>query len=455
MEEFKQLLSASYDICEKYELSEAGILSGCFQKMLQDELVNMGYIIACMDGEFDRKELYTIKTSFDLIYTEDMLRQKYNQNCEHRINFMNNVPDILKTIMRYEKKNYSVDMVCFLRDTRIVHKTFKQFGYQVIMSNSIRNKLQVEALEKFTSGILREILRFEEDIFDCIGADHSVADEFTVSTIIQLREINAMLKEIDEMVGLEEVKKEIRSLVNLLIIRKLREERGLKQPVMAMHLVFTGNPGTGKTTIARKMAEIYKCLGFLDKGHLVETDRAGMVAGYMGQTAGRVKELADKAMGGILFIDEAYTLAGHNSTDDYGQEAIDTLLKILEDSRDNLVVIVAGYPEPMEEFLNSNPGLRSRFNKFINFEDYTSAQLSDIFLKMCKSHDYELADDAHEDLHTAMNMMINKSLENFANAREVRNYFENVISRQAERIIKLGEGNIKTLLTIIKEDLMV
>jgi SpoVK/Ycf46/Vps4 family AAA+-type ATPase len=252
---------------------------------------------------------------------------------------------------------------------------------------------------------------------------------------------------------LEGVKKEIHNLVNFLMVRKLRETRGLKQVDMSNHLVFTGNPGTGKTTIARKMGEIYKILGILESGHMIETDRAGMVAGYMGQTAEKVTELVKKAMGGILFIDEAYTLSNYKVDGDFGQEAIDTLLKLMEDNRNNLVVIVAGYPEPMDKFLDSNPGLRSRFNKYIRFEDYSAKQLNDIFHLMCKEQDYIISKDAEDELLLIMGRMVASGKENFANAREVRNYFEQVVSRQANRIVKINDENMDTLITITKEDL--
>lgn len=277
----------------------------------------------------------------------------------------------------------------------------------------------------------------------------SVVQVYADSTV-QLREL---LEEIDGMIGLDGVKREIHNLVNLLQVQKMRESRGLKYPVMSNHLVFTGNPGTGKTTVARKIAKIYRCLGILERGHLIETDRAGMVAGYMGQTAEKVNELAEKAMGGILFIDEAYTLSNYKMEGDFGQEAIDTLLKIMEDKRDNLVVIVAGYPEPMEKFLDSNPGLRSRFNKHIQFEDYSVSQLNEIFHLMCDSQDYKIADDAESELLLNIGQMVAGSKENFANAREVRNYFEQVVSRQANRIMEHSGEDMDYLITIEKEDL--
>jgi SpoVK/Ycf46/Vps4 family AAA+-type ATPase len=204
----------------------------------------------------------------------------------------------------------------------------------------------------------------------------------------QDRELKELMNELDHLTGLSGVKENLKNLINVIRIRKLREKMGLSQTGMSLHLVFSGNPGTGKTTVARLLAKIDKALGVVSQGQLVEVDRAGLVEGYMGQTAQKTQEVIDSAIGGILFIDEAYTLTAGKDEKDFGKEALDTLLKRMEDNRDNLIVIVAGYTELMEEFVNSNPGLKSRFNKNIFFKDYTGDELYKIFESMCKKQEY-------------------------------------------------------------------
>ena len=258
-------------------------------------------------------------------------------------------------------------------------------------------------------------------------------------------------KELDELIGLTQVKDEVHSLANFVKLQKQREKQGLKTPKMSYHLVFTGSPGTGKTTVARIVARIYKDLGVLKKGHTVETDRSGLVANYVGQTATKTNAIVDSALNGVLFIDEAYALVPQNPSQDYGQEAISTLLKRMEDDRDKLVVIIAGYTNEMKRFIDSNPGLQSRFNRYINFPDYTSAELTDIFKMYMKKNQYTLAPDAESYLKERFDYVVAHKDRNFGNARFARNVFEKSIQQQANRLAE--QTNLtKTQLTELTID---
>lgn len=259
-------------------------------------------------------------------------------------------------------------------------------------------------------------------------------------------------KELDSLIGLTSVKKEIQTLTNFIKIQQEREKQGLKSSSLSYHCVFTGNPGTGKTTVARIVADIYKELGVLRKGHLVETDRAGLVAEYVGQTAVKTNKIIDSALDGVLFIDEAYSLVSDNSTD-YGKEAIATLLKRMEDDRDRLVVILAGYTKEMQDFINTNLGLQSRFNRYIEFPDYTAEELYQIFELNMKKFDYRLADGAKEQLMQYFEQAVANKDKNFGNGRFVRNVFEKTLERQANRLASISNLTTEQLTEITIEDL--
>ncbi len=276
-------------------------------------------------------------------------------------------------------------------------------------------------------------------------------NEKTEADTPEREDIETLQKELDGYIGLENVKKEVRNLINIAQIYQKRRENGLPTADMSLHMVFSGNPGTGKTMIARLMARVYHSLGILSKGQLVEVDRSGLVAGYVGQTAIKTSKVLEKAAGGVLFVDEAYTLIS-GSENDFGQEAVDTILKAMEDNRDDLIVIVAGYTDLMHDFIESNPGLRSRFNRYLEFTDYTPEEMLEIFQGNCKKSSYEPEQAAQEKLLEYFNKMTAAQRRTFGNARGVRNVFERILSCQANRLAGLETVTKEDLMQILEQD---
>ncbi len=264
--------------------------------------------------------------------------------------------------------------------------------------------------------------------------------------------IDDILKELDSLIGLNGVKQEIKTLINFIKVQKAREASGLKSSSVSYHIVFTGNPGTGKTTVARIVAKIYKALGILTQGQLVETDRSGLIAEYVGQTAVKVNKTVDSAINGVLFIDEAYSIAGETQND-FGKEAIATLIKRMEDDRDKLIVVVAGYTNEMNTFIETNPGLKSRFNRYVEFTDYSPQELFDIYQSLCSKLDYKLTDDAKLKLKGVFEEAYNDRNNTFGNGRFVRNIFEKSLERQANRIASVASLDKETLTTITADDI--
>ena len=271
-------------------------------------------------------------------------------------------------------------------------------------------------------------------------------------TQVEKPDFDELMSQLEELVGLEDVKKDIKNLVNLMKVRKLREANDLPVPPMSLHMVFMGNPGTGKTTVARIVSGLYAAIGVLEKGQLVEVDRSGLVAGYVGQTALKTQEAIKRALGGVLFIDEAYSLSS-GGENDFGREAIETILKAMEDHRKELIVIVAGYTGPMEKFLSSNPGLESRFNKYFFFPDYNGEQLMAIFRNQCKKNGYVLSEEAEKAAVALFTDLYENRSDNFGNGRDVRNCFEDMVVRQSNRVAQLDNPTKEDLMAVLPEDL--
>lgn len=266
------------------------------------------------------------------------------------------------------------------------------------------------------------------------------------------RTLKDLLNELNTLVGLEKVKSKVRDLIIYQKVQKMRREKNLHSTKNTLHLAFTGNPGTGKTTVARIVGRIYKRIGLLSKGHFVEVSRTDLIAGYQGQTALKVKKVIEEAKGGVLFIDEAYSITENDHSDSYGRECLTELTKALEDYREDLVVIVAGYTEPMNKFFESNPGLKSRFNTFIEFDDYDANELDKILLSMCQQNDYILDEKVQKKIHAYFGQQTATKDENFANGRLARNLFDDLVMNHARRVIKLDNPGNAELSTIIEED---
>ena len=304
-------------------------------------------------------------------------------------------------------------------------------------------------LDRELSKIEKELAEREEKQPDLAQAKKENEEKKAEETPAE--KIEDLLSELHSYIGLESIKKEVESLVNMVKVHKLRKEHGLPTVDMSLHMVFSGNPGTGKTMIARLMARIYKSLGIFSGGQLVEVDRSGLVAGYVGQTASKTSAVIEKALGGVLFIDEAYALTYKKEGNDFGQEAVDTLLKMMEDNRDNLVVIVAGYDGLMDEFIHSNPGLESRFNRYLHFDDYNIDEMLKIFEMRVKNGGYALNENAKDEVKAFIEKA-NSNPVSFGNARGVRNLFEQVLIHQANRLAKETEITKETLMEITEED---
>ena len=372
------------------------------------------------------------------------------------VNKLEKIPSTFKLLCQIDQTNEDSEGI-ILSDLYL--KSITSIGRHYTLSKDHKKLTDIQGFvdhvkclqQYMTTGLISDLgeSAVAEKLLVVNKREQEGSEETSFSVTVET--IEEALDQIDQLIGLDAVKKEVHNLTNLLRLNKMRQERGFKTLKTSNHLLFLGNPGTGKTTVARFIAKIYKSLGILSEGQLIEVDRADLVAGYVGQTAIKTREVIDKALGGILFIDEAYTLAKGGT--DFGQEAIDTILKAMEDKRDDFVVIVAGYSDPMNDFLESNPGLRSRFNKLIHFPDYTAEELLEIFNSYCQTNEMRISSDASLILKHYLQEICDKKPLNFANGRAVRNIFETSLSLQANRLAQKEQINDDELMLITAEDL--
>lgn len=305
------------------------------------------------------------------------------------------------------------------------------------------NDPKITALAKAAKDSLLKYYGYPEVVNICSNKEQD-EDEFTLDELVS---------QLNRLVGLDNVKSKVNDLIAFQKVQLMRREKGLHSPKSTMHLAFTGNPGTGKTTVARIVGRIYRKLGLLSKGHFMEVSRTDLIAGYQGQTAHKVKEVIEKAKGGVLFIDEAYSITENDHSDSYGRECLTELTKALEDYREDLVVIVAGYTEPMKQFFESNPGLKSRFNTFIEFDDYKADELLDILKTMSEADDYTVSDRAMNILSGQLKQVVESKHNEFANGRYIRNIFESMVMNHARRVVKIEDPSIQDLKELSENDI--
>ena len=442
-------INMCYEMCDYIEQNGIVRLAGntSLRDNLKKEFLHFLIYISMIDERYGEQEKAFIKKKLGFEVSALMAADIKNRNMLGA-GYIIKMPETFKYFILanagHKIKNDRYDN----KEARTLAESYRKLGQEYLAANTESTEVEINVLSSYCV-MLDENLK----AYGLLQPDYkSVAIQADAGEKEQ--SADELIAELNSLTGLTAVKEDVNALINLLKVQKMREQMGMKQTSVNKHLVFMGNPGTGKTTVARLLAKIYKAIGAISKGHLVEVDRSGLVCGYIGQTATKTAEVIESALGGVLFIDEAYTLTNGKGQGDFGQEAVDTLLKGMEDHRDDLVVIVAGYTELMEEFLDSNPGLRSRFNKFINFEDYTAEEEVEILINNCKKQEYMLSRDALEEARRFFTERVANKPEGYANARDVRNYLEKAIYNQATRIVGLKDVDKNILAMLEKEDLV-
>lgn len=436
--------------------------------LARKEMLHFLMYLSAADGSIELQESLFLKDYFDEQLSPEEICQTIEEENIYSATFEKKIPLTLKRLVRFDNAVYEKQGALKESLAEKYICLYEALGMEFVACDREVSQCERDDLNIYINNMrsfYRANYKGPDEATKASHSEHTVSENASRGQRNKKRDMESndgeesleeLLEQLNALIGLESVKGTVNQLIHFNKIRQIRDERGLDQLPITQHMVFYGNPGTGKTTLARLIAKIYHHLGILSKGHLVEVDRSGLVAGYVGHTALKVKDVVKQARGGVLFIDEAYALTYKRSENDFGWEAVDTLIKAMEDEREDLVVIVAGYPEPMTQFINSNPGLKSRFNRFINFEDYTGEQLLKIYQKMLSEAGYETTEEALEyaeeffeekalsknsdDTTIGFNASVHKRMPvvegsgNFANARMVRNFLETAVMNQADRL---------------------